>query len=75
MAILVGEAGLEPARGFPHSILSARCLPVSPLADEWWEREDSNLQQADYLKRFAVFAIVKTIIISVALPVELLSHK
>ncbi len=26
------EAGIEPARGYPHRILSPVCLPVPPLS-------------------------------------------
>src|SRR5438105_2882098 len=30
-ALCMGEAGLEPARPYGHSILSAECLPIPPL--------------------------------------------
>ncbi len=29
------EAGIEPARGYPHRILSPVCLPVPPLSHSW----------------------------------------
>jgi len=29
--IIVPKAGIEPARGFPHSPLKTACLPVPPL--------------------------------------------
>ncbi len=29
---LVGEAGLEPAWGYPQEILSLSCIPIPPLA-------------------------------------------
>lgn len=29
--LLVPKVGVEPTRGCPHSILSAACMPISPL--------------------------------------------